>query len=122
MEVKKVRLISFGYKYNNNPVADIVYNISKRLINPYNKYPHLCGLDNTVKQFVLTSKGAEELVDSYVNYIDSYINLHIKDEFSIAIGCYGGKHRSVVIVEEVGRRLRERGFEVEILHRELEKV
>jgi len=120
----KIRISSFGYKYNLEVRADRVYSV-RRFPNPFGEFPDKNGLDKEVREWLLNKEEVRDFIDGVVGY-----NILLKEvdditarfpSISIAFGCYGGKHRSVAIAEEVGRRLREMGFEVEIVHRDLYK-
>lgn len=121
---KKVRLISYGTKYNIELKADIYYSC-KRFPNPHNEYPNLNGLDEVVKEYVLNDECRRFIIG-----LLCYILIKMKDKqyndlypqgLTIAFSCYGGKHRSVVVVEELAFRLREKGYEVGVEHRDLDK-
>jgi RNase adapter protein RapZ len=122
-----VQLISFGYKFGIPLEADLVFD-TRFLQNPY-YVPELrdhSGLTEPVRTFVLAQAGADE----YVQLIDDLLEFSIpafaaegKSRLTIGIGCTGGRHRSIVIAEELARRLRDRGLgPVEVFHRELERA
>jgi UPF0042 nucleotide-binding protein len=108
---KTIYLISYGDKYGTD-VGSV-----KHLPNPYNKYPNKTGLDKEVQDYVLIP-GTIRYINNIFNYITESPKL---ENVSIGIGCYGGKHRSVVVVEELKRRLLEIGYKVEVIHRDLNK-
>jgi UPF0042 nucleotide-binding protein len=122
-----IQLISFGYKFGIPLEADLVFD-TRFIKNPY-YVPELrehSGLTEPVRAFVLAQPGAEE----YLDLIDKLLEFSIpafaaegKSRLTIGIGCTGGRHRSIVVAEELARRLRERGHgPVEVLHRELERA
>jgi UPF0042 nucleotide-binding protein len=122
-----IQLISFGYKFGIPLEADLVFD-TRFIQNPY-YVPDLrehSGLTETVRDFVLAQPGAEE----YVGRIEDLLEFSIpafaaegKSRLTIGIGCTGGRHRSIVVAEELARRLREAGHgPVEIFHRELERT
>jgi UPF0042 nucleotide-binding protein len=122
-----IQLISFGYKFGIPLEADLVFD-SRFIQNPY-YVPELrehSGLTEPVREFVLAQPGAKD----YIGLIEQLLEFSIpafaaegKSRLTIGIGCTGGRHRSIVIAEELARRLRERGHEpVEVLHRELERA
>lgn len=90
---------SFGFKYGFVPCNNAVYS-ARGLKNPHNisYLRDLTGLDLRIKDYVLSDPKSQELI----NRIISSYREHPTD---IGIGCFGGKHRSVVIAEEVGRIL-----------------
>jgi UPF0042 nucleotide-binding protein len=121
-----VQLISFGFKFGLPLEADLVFD-TRFIENPY-YVPELrehSGLTEQVRDFVLAKPGAAE----YLDHIDRLLEFSIpafaaegKSRLTVAIGCTGGRHRSIVFAEELARRLREAGREpVEVFHRELER-
>ena len=120
----RITLLSFGFKYGLPSDADHVAD-SRFLPNPF-WVPELrnqTGLDDEVREYVLGQQGALEFVDAYVAalapVLDGYRREN-KRHATIAVGCTGGKHRSVAVAEELGRRLRELpGVTVNVRHRDL---
>jgi len=119
----KVSVVSFGFKYGIPVDADYVADM-RFLPNPH-WIPELrprTGLDAEVAGYVLGQEGAEEFVQRWVELIagvaDGYLRQG-KRFAQVAIGCTGGKHRSVTVTEEVVRRLKERGVEAKAYHRDL---
>ena len=122
-----IQFVSFGYKFGIPLEADLVFD-TRFIQNPY-YVPELrehSGLTNPVRTFVLAQPGAGEYLDKIEDLVDFGIPAFAaegKIRLTIAIGCTGGRHRSVVFAEELARRLRERGFgPLEVLHRELERT
>jgi RNase adapter protein RapZ len=121
-----VQLISFGYKFGIPLEADLVFD-TRFIQNPYYvpELRDLSGLTEPVREFVLAQPGAGE----YLDLIDRLLEFSIpafadegKSRLTIGIGCTGGRHRSIVVAEELARRLRDKGHEpVEVFHRELER-
>ncbi|WP_127129138.1 RNase adapter RapZ [Georgenia sp. SYP-B2076] len=119
----RLTVVSFGFKYGLPLDADHVVDV-RFLSNPYwvTELRHLTGKDKEVRDYVLGQDGAEAFADRYVDAIapvlDGYIN-ELKPFVTIAVGCTGGKHRSVAMTEAIAARLRERGQSVRTLHRDL---
>ncbi len=119
----KVTVISFGFKYGIPIDADYVADM-RFLPNPF-WVPALrgkTGRSEDVRDYVLAQKGAQEFVDSYVELLTGVAGGYLtegKRFMSVAIGCTGGKHRSVAMTEEIARRLREAGHDVGVVHRDL---
>ena len=122
-----IQIISFGYKFGIPLEADLVFD-TRFIQNPY-YVPELrehSGLTAPVRDFVLAQPGAEE----YLGLIQQLLAFGIpafagegKSRLTIGIGCTGGRHRSIVLAEELARRLRESGVEpVAVFHRELERA
>ena len=120
----RVTLTSFGYKYGLPADADIVAD-ARFLPNPY-WVPDLrpgTGLDPDVSTYVLSPEGAREFVDGYsaalIPVLSGYRREN-KRHATIAVGCTGGRHRSVAMVEELAKRLRSQpGVSVSVKHRDL---
>ncbi|AYF99066.1 RNase adapter RapZ [Protaetiibacter intestinalis] len=120
----KLTVMSFGFKYGLPADADMVADM-RFLPNPFwvGELAPLTGLDARVSDYVLAQEGVDEFVTHYVAalavVVDGYRREN-KRHATIAVGCTGGKHRSVAIVEEVARRLRELpGVSVAVRHRDL---
>lgn len=115
--------VSFGYKYGLPVDADVV--IDCRLLpNPHwvSALRPLNGLDTEVRDYVLAQDGAEEFIATNVDLLRQYAVGYLREGkrfATIAIGCTGGKHRSVAISEEIGARLRGTGVDVRVTHRDL---
>jgi UPF0042 nucleotide-binding protein len=122
-----IQLISFGYKFGIPLEADLVFD-TRFIQNPY-YVPELrehSGLTDPVREFVLAQPGATEYADLIEQLLEFSIPAFAAagtSRLTIGIGCSGGRHRSIVLAEELARRLRDRGFgPVEVLHRELERA
>jgi UPF0042 nucleotide-binding protein len=120
----RVTVLSFGYKYGLPSDADHVADC-RFLPNPFwiPELKPLTGLDAEVSEYVLGLPGAREFVDGYVDalrpVLDGYSREN-KRHATIALGCTGGKHRSVAIAEEIKARLSVLpGLAVSIKHRDL---
>jgi len=123
-DATRVTVLSFGFKYGLPSDADNVAD-ARFLPNPF-WVPELrnqSGLDEPVRGYVLGGEGALAFIDAYADalapVLDGYRREN-KRHATIAIGCTGGKHRSVAIAEELGRRLRQLpGVTVNVRHRDL---
>ena len=123
-DATRVTVVSFGFKYGLPSDADGVAD-ARFLPNPF-WVPELrnqSGLDEPVRDYVLGSEGALEFVDAYAAALTPVLGGYRRENkrhATIAVGCTGGKHRSVAIAEELGRRLRELpGVTVNVRHRDL---
>jgi RNase adapter protein RapZ len=119
----KVSVVSFGFKYGIPVDTDFLADM-RFLPNPH-WIPELrprTGLDAEVADYVLEQDGAAEFVDRWVELIagvaDGYLQQG-KRFAQVAIGCTGGKHRSVTVTEEIVRRLQARNIEARAYHRDL---
>lgn len=119
----QVTVESFGFKYGLPLDADDVLDV-RFLKNPYwvDELRHLTGRDEPVADYVLGLPGARDFGDGYAELmakvLDGYLT-ELKPFVTIAVGCTGGKHRSVVMTEYIAQRLRGAGFAVRVLHRDL---
>ncbi|MCD4535197.1 RNase adapter RapZ [Nocardioides sp. cx-169] len=118
-----VNIISFGFKYGIPVDADFVADM-RFLPNPF-WVPELrasTGRDVPVSDYVRAQKGAEEFLDGYVPVLAGVAEGYLREGkrfMRVAVGCTGGKHRSVAMSEEIGRRLAAEGLEVRVTHRDL---
>ena len=118
-------LLSFGYK-NGLPLdADLVFDC-RFLPNPYwvDELRPLTGLDAPVRDHVLSQDAAGPFLDNLQTLLEQLLPAFVgegKAYLTIALGCTGGRHRSVAIAEEVARRLRAGGHRVGVVHRDVDK-
>lgn len=124
-ETLRINVVSFGFKYGIPLDADHVVDM-RFLTNPYwiTELRHLTGRDEPVRDFVLARPGAKEFIDRYVYALEPVFAGYLNEEkryVTIAIGCTGGKHRSVAVSEEIARKLRENGHRVAVTARDLGK-
>jgi RNase adapter protein RapZ len=119
----RVTVLSFGFKYGLPPDADFVLD-ARFLPNPY-WVPELrdhTGLDPEVSRYVLNQRGAITFVETLARLINATaagFEREGKRYVTVAVGCTGGKHRSVAIAEELARRLREARLAASPQHRDL---
>jgi RNase adapter protein RapZ len=119
----KITVVSFGFKYGIPPDADFVADM-RFLPNPH-WVPELrprTGRDPEVAAYVREQSGAEEFLDGFLGVLEGVTRGYLtegKRFMTIAVGCTGGKHRSVAMTVEIARRLAERGHHVRATHRDL---
>ncbi|MGZ4574656.1 MAG: RNase adapter RapZ [Mycobacteriaceae bacterium] len=120
----KVMVLSFGYKYGLPMDADLVVDV-RFLPNPH-WIPELrghTGRDSEVRDYVLGQEGAEEFLDRYhelLRLMSAGYRREGKRYLTLAVGCTGGKHRSVAIAEELAARIRDLDdVHVRVVHRDL---
>ncbi|GAB3879904.1 RNase adapter RapZ [Kibdelosporangium lantanae] len=120
----RVTVLSFGYKYGLPMDSDLVMDV-RFLPNPF-WIPELreqTGLDGEVRNYVLSQEGAEDFLERYhelLRLISAGYRREGKRYLTLAVGCTGGKHRSVAISEELATRLsKEDGVAVKVVHRDL---
>ena len=119
----QVAVVSFGFKYGIPIDADFVADM-RFLPNPFwvPELRPLNGTDGPVAEFVMGQEGAAEFLDSYVDVVTRVIPGYLREGkrfMTLAIGCTGGKHRSVATAEEVARRLGALGYDATAQHRDL---
>jgi UPF0042 nucleotide-binding protein len=119
----QLTVMSFGYKYGLPVDADLVVDC-RFLPNPHwvpELRPHT-GLDDDVREYVLSRTGAGDFLDRYEGLVrllgEGYLR-EGKRYALLAVGCTGGKHRSVAMAEELGRRLTGADVDVQVQHRDL---
>ncbi len=119
-----VTVQSFGFKYGLPTDVDLVAD-ARFLPNPFwnAELKTLTGLDKPVSDYVLSQRGAREFVDAYESLLVPVLEGYQRENkryATIAIGCTGGKHRSVALVMELATRLSaQTGLDVRIKHRDL---
>lgn len=119
----RATIVSFGYKYGLPVDADLVVDC-RFLPNPHwidDLRPHT-GREPAVRDYVLGAPDAAEFVDAYTSLIGLLKGGFIREGkryLTLAVGCTGGKHRSVAIAEALGGRLEGLGLDVRVVHRDL---
>lgn len=120
-----VKVTSFGYKYGVSTESDLVFDV-RCLPNPF-YIPELkmhTGCENCVQTYVMQSKESQELMQKILDLLQFLLPLYIaegKSQLVVAFGCTGGKHRSVTFAEKIGNALREEGYRVHKMHRDIAK-
>ena len=120
-----ITVASFGYKYGIPLDADLVFDV-RFLANPYwvEKLSKLDGNFEEVKHYVLSDPLSEPLLERLCGLVEFSIPQYEKEGkayLTIAIGCTGGRHRSVVVANELARYLSVRDFNVMVEHRDCPK-
>jgi len=121
----RIQVISFGFKHGIPGDADLVVDV-RFLANPY-FVPELKDLDGTteaVRQFVLQSEDARLFLMKYFDLLDYLIPLYEKEGkayLSVAVGCTGGRHRSVAIAGRLYDHIQAAGRHVAITHRDIDQ-
>lgn len=119
-----ITLQSFGYKHGLPAESDLVFDV-RFLPNPYfeEALSALDGRDSRVAEFVLRSSEGMEIVDRLAELLRFLLPRFAKEGklyLTVAIGCTGGRHRSVAIVEELHRRLAD-NWDAVVRHRDLNR-
>jgi UPF0042 nucleotide-binding protein len=119
----RATVMSFGFKYGIPVDADLVADL-RFLPNPYwdPKLKELTGLDSAVNDYVVASDQAQDFLTKYAELIELVEDGYLREGkrfVTIAMGCTGGKHRSVAMAENLSARLVKSGVEVRVVHRDL---
>ncbi|MDR1892347.1 MAG: RNase adapter RapZ [Oscillospiraceae bacterium] len=124
--VFSVNCVSFGFKYGVPTDTDLMFDV-RCLPNPFyiDELRNLTGLTREIREFVMDCPQTRELLDRLYSLTDYLLPLYInegKAQLSIAVGCTGGKHRSVVLAEALGQHIEALGTKVRFLHRDIKKT
>ncbi len=120
-----ITILSFGFKYGIPVDSDLVYDV-RFLPNPF-YIPELkkkTGNDKAVRDYVMATEIAGQFLDKLEDMLLFLIPHYIeegKNQLLISIGCTGGKHRSVTLVNELGDRLSKTDYALKLEHRDIEK-
>ncbi len=121
----QITIITFGYKYGLPVEADLVFD-TRFLANPFyvERFRRKTGKSREVRNFVLSSAETREFFEKMTGFILYLLPKFIqegKSYLTIAIGCTGGKHRSVVLGDELKDFLKARNYDIKIIHRDLKR-
>lgn len=123
--VLQVSVVTFGFKYGLPIDADLVFD-TRFLPNPHwvDELRNLPGTDEKVRDYVLGQEDAK----GYLHRIEDMLEFLLpgfvregKHYLTVAVGCTGGRHRSVVFGEEIGRFMQDLGYGAAVQHRDLER-
>lgn len=120
-----VSVVSFGYRYGVPSDADLVFDV-RFLPNPH-FVPRLrpyTGKDPKVRQYIRSFPQTGEFlrrIESLLTYLIPHYIREGKSYLTIAFGCTGGKHRSVMMAESIKKTLEKHGYSAKVVHRDLEK-
>ncbi len=119
-----ISLSSFGFKHGLPLDSDIVMDV-RFLPNPFydDKLKNYTGLEDEVREYVMDNQIAGEFLNKLEDLMLFLIPQYIKEgkhQVVVAIGCTGGKHRSVTIVIELAKRLRDKDYRIIVEHRDVE--
>jgi UPF0042 nucleotide-binding protein len=117
--------VSFGYKYGLPLDSDLIFD-TRFLPNPFyiDSLRAMTGRSKLVREYVLQSEEAQEFLKRLFDFIDYLIPKFIaegKSYLTIAVGCTGGRHRSVVVAEELKAYLRKKSYDIKVYHRDIFK-
>lgn len=120
----RIHIITFGFKYGVPSEADLVFDL-RFLPNPYfdKSLRLLSGMDHKISDYVLGSQVGAEFKDKFIDFLAYMLPLYAEEgryRITVAIGCTGGRHRSVSVAEYVLATLKKKGYAVTIEHRHME--
>jgi len=120
-----VGVVSFGYKYGIPLDADLMFDC-RFLPNPHyvEALRPLPGESPEVRRFVLSQPPTQEFIRRLHEMMDYLLPQYVEEgkaHLTVAIGCTGGKHRSVVLADELSAYLKDRGYKVNLRHRDVRK-
>ncbi len=118
-------LVSFGFRHGTPAAVELLFDV-RFLPNPYfeESLRDGTGRDQAVADYVMKSERGESFfkrLDEFIEYLLPLYDQEGKAYVTIGVGCTGGRHRSVAIVETMAVRLREMGREVSVSHRDVER-
>lgn len=120
----RINILSFGFKYGTPHDAGLIMDV-RFLANPY-FVPELKAFDGKnreVKNYVLNNDEARRFLKKYLDLLDYLIPLYEKEGkayLTIAVGCTGGRHRSVTITEALFEHIKKPGRQIIITHRDID--
>lgn len=125
VNLTKINIVSFGYKYGIPNNADIVMDM-RFLANPYfvQKLKYRDGESEAVKRFILSNSETQNFLKKYLGLLDYLIPLYKRENkayLTFAIGCTGGRHRSVAIARQIYEHLNKKGLNPGLTHRDIDR-
>lgn len=121
----RVQVLSFGHKYGSPANLELLFDV-RHLPNPYfvSDLRRLSGHDRRVVKFLKTQPEVEETVKRFSDLLDYLLPLYKREGKSyvtVGIGCTGGRHRSVMVANELAKRLQRDGFDAQAVHRDVRR-
>lgn len=121
----RVQVLSFGHKFGNPGDLELLFDV-RHLPNPHfiPDLKPLSGHDRRVVKYLRSQPEVEETLRRFDDLLDYLLPLYKREGKSyvtVGIGCTGGRHRSVMVANELGRNLRRAGFDAHVVHRDLRK-
>ena len=118
----ELMVVSFGFKYGLPQEADLVLDV-RCLPNPFYvpELKHKTGLDQEVVDYVMASEESQELLHRYEYMLEYALPLYVKEgksQLMIAVGCTGGKHRSITFARKIAEYCEKLGYKPGIQHRD----
>jgi UPF0042 nucleotide-binding protein len=122
----RVQVMSFGHKYGNPGDLELLFDV-RHLPNPHfvPELKRLSGHDRRVVKFLHSHDEVKETLQRFTDLLSYLLPLYKREGKSyvtVGIGCTGGRHRSVMIANELARSLRRAGFDAHASHRDVRKI
>ena len=122
----RLTIMSFGFKFGLPPEADLVLDV-RCLPNPFYvpELKHKTGLDQEVVDFVMSPPEAKQLLERYELFLQVALPLYVregKSQLTIAVGCTGGKHRSITFARKIGEYCTKLGYQPSVQHRDARRT
>jgi RNase adapter protein RapZ len=122
----RVQVLSFGHKYGNPGDLELLFDV-RHLPNPHfvPELKRLSGHDRRVVEYLRSHEEVQETLNRFLDLLNYLLPLYKREGKSyvtVGIGCTGGRHRSVMIANELTRSLRKSGFDAHAAHRDVRKV
>ena len=119
-------VVSFGFKYGLPQEADIVFDV-RCLPNPFYvpELKNLTGMDQPVVDYVMASEQSQELLRRIESMLEYALPLYVKEgksQLMIAVGCTGGKHRSITFARKIGEYCQKLGYQPSVQHRDAKRT
>ncbi|HIZ61345.1 MAG TPA: RNase adapter RapZ [Candidatus Gemmiger avistercoris] len=119
-------VVSFGFKYGLPQEADLVLDV-RCLPNPFYvpELKNLTGMDQAVVDYVMAAPESRELLRRYENMLEYALPLYVKEgksQLMIAVGCTGGKHRSITFARKIGEFCQKLGYDPSVQHRDAKRT
>lgn len=119
-------VVSFGFKYGLPQEADLVLDV-RCLPNPFYvpELKNLTGMDQEVVDYVMQAPESQELLRRYESFLEYALPLYVKEgksQLMIAIGCTGGKHRSITFARKIGEFCQKLGYTPSVQHRDAQRT
>ncbi|MER6098373.1 RNase adapter RapZ [Streptomyces sp. NPDC001728] len=118
-----VVVVSFGYGHGAAPDATITLDLRHAFRDPHvdPRLRYMTAVDRPVRVAVLRTPGIRSLLKSSVAQVQAFRQGPSAGQIVVAVGCVGGRHRSATVAHYLARRLRRRGLQVDVHHRDLAK-
>lgn len=125
-DAMRLTILSFGFKYGQPKEADIVFDV-RCLPNPFYipELKHKTGLDKEVSDYVLQFEQARGLLSRLEELLRFSLPLYVKEgksQLTVAVGCTGGKHRSITFAEKLAEYAEKLGYHPVVEHRDVQRT